>query len=65
MSTAKLVWDDAALDKLAKAPFFIRKFARSKVEKAAIEQGITQITLEFMEQVRLKVMNKPASTISE
>jgi hypothetical protein len=52
MSTEKPVWEDEALKKLEKAPFFIRKFAKSKVEKAAIAQGETRITVEFVEKVR-------------
>ena len=52
MSTEKLVWDDDALKKMEKAPFFIRKFAKNKVEKAAIAQGKTTITVEFVEKVR-------------
>jgi len=57
MSTENLAWDDEALKKIEKAPFFIRKFAKSKVEKAAIAQGETRITAEFVEKIRLKQSN--------
>jgi hypothetical protein len=54
MSTEKPIWEDEALKKLEKAPFFIRKIAKNKVEKAAIAKGESRITLEFVEQVRQK-----------
>jgi len=54
MSTESPTWDDEALKKMEKAPFFIRKFAKSKVEKAAIAEGETRITAEFVEKVRQK-----------
>ena len=57
MSTENLTWDDEALKKIEKAPFFIRKFAKTKVEKAAIAQGETRITVEFVEKVRQKESN--------
>lgn len=52
MSESTLIWDDNALKKLKKAPFFIRGYAKSKVEKAARAQGIKVITLDFMETIR-------------
>ena len=57
MSSAKLTWDDEALKKIEQAPFFIRKIAKNKVEKAAIAQGESRITVEFVEQVRQKATN--------
>lgn len=54
MSNETLIWEEAALQKIQKAPFFIRKFAKNKVEKAAIEQGETRITVEFVERIRQK-----------
>ena len=47
-------WDDEALKKIEKAPFFIRKLAKNKVEKAAAATGVTTITVDFVEQVRQK-----------
>jgi hypothetical protein len=57
MSSAKLTWDDEALKKIEQAPFFIRKIAKNKVEKAAIAQGESIITVEFVEKVRQKETN--------
>lgn len=57
MNTDKLTWDEAALQKIEQAPFFIRKIAKNKVEKAAIAQGETHITVEFVEHVRQKASN--------
>lgn len=56
MSSPKIEWDADAKARLQKAPFFIRPLARSKVEKAAREQGITRITLAFMEQIKQREM---------
>lgn len=52
MNTGQLIWEDEALKKIEQAPFFIRKLAKSKVEKAAIADGKTTITLEYVEQIR-------------
>ena len=54
MTTEDLVWEDDALKKIEKAPFFVRKLAKNKVEKAALALGKTNITAEFVEQVRQK-----------
>ena len=43
--------------KIEQAPFFIRKIAKNKVEKAALAQGETRITVDFVEQVRQKESN--------
>ena len=58
MIKEKINWEDDALEKINKATFFIRGFAKSKVEKAAQEKGMEKITLEFMEQVRNDAMSK-------
>jgi hypothetical protein len=57
MSTNTLTWDDEALKKIERAPFFIRKIAKNKVEKAALAQGETRITVDFVERVRQKESN--------
>ena len=57
MNTEILKWDDDALKKIEKAPFFVRKLAKNRVEKAAIANGMTRITVEFVEQVRQKQAN--------
>lgn len=57
MSKQEVQWEADALEKMNKAPFFIRSFAKKKVETAARERGVTSITLEFMEKVRQKEMD--------
>jgi len=54
MKTEKLTWDSEAQSLLEKAPLFIRKIAKNKVEKAAKALGIDNITVEFVEQIRQK-----------
>ena len=56
MSKAELEWDADATRRLKKAPFFVRKIARGKIEKAAREQGLKRVTLEFVEQVKKREM---------
>lgn len=52
MSKDKIRWEKEAEERLAKAPFFIRPLARAKVEKAAAQAGVTEITVEFMEKIK-------------
>jgi len=49
-------WDKDAREKLKKAPFFIRKLAKARVERAARAQGMERITLAFMEAIKRKEM---------
>ncbi len=58
MSHDKLIWEDEALEKLQKIPFFARKLARKKIEQGAVELGETRITPELMERIRAQVMEK-------
>lgn len=58
MTNESIKWDKAAEARLAKAPFFIRPMARSKVEKAAVQAGISVITVEFMEKIKQQEMGK-------
>jgi hypothetical protein len=51
---AELNWDEEARKYIDKAPFFVRGFARKKVEKAATENGVSLITKEFVEKIRQK-----------
>lgn len=53
---SKIEWDEAALERINKAPFFVRQFAKDKVEKAAIAQGATKITVELMEKIKQQEM---------
>ena len=52
MSQSELVWDDEALKLLEKIPFFVRKVAKKKIEKTAVESGENRITAELMEKIR-------------
>jgi hypothetical protein len=56
MISSKIEWDSEAEKRLKKAPFFVRKIARNKVEKAAQAQGLTRITVEFMEKIKNREM---------
>jgi hypothetical protein len=56
MSKTRLRWDAEAERRLKKAPFFVRKLARGKIEKAARERGLKRITADFVEQVKKKEM---------
>jgi len=56
MSKEKLIWEEEALKLIEKAPIFVRKFAKNKVEKVALARGESRITAEFVEQVRQKTM---------
>lgn len=50
----ELTWKPEALELLKKIPFFVRPVAKKKIEKDALEKGMTEITAEFMEEVRKK-----------
>ncbi len=56
MVKEQLEWDGEAEKRLKKAPFFVRKLARGKIEKAARERGLNRITLEFVEQIKKQEM---------
>ncbi len=56
MSQNELVWDDDALKLLEKVPFFVRKVAKKKIEKTAIETGEVRITVELMEKIKSERM---------
>ena len=49
-------WDADAEAELKRAPFFIRKLARSRVEKAARERGMERVTMALVEQVKNREM---------
>ena len=53
----KIAWTAEAEAKLKDIPFFVRPFARKKIETYAQEQSISTITLEIYEQVK-KQFNK-------
>lgn len=54
MSKSAITWEEDASKHIDKAPFFVRAFARKKVEKAALEDGLSIVTKEFVEKVRNK-----------
>jgi hypothetical protein len=56
MSSDKIEWDVEAEKRLAKVPVFVRKMAKSKIEKAAKAQGVTTITVELMEKIKKEEM---------
>ena len=58
MRKVDVEWEVEAEKRLKKAPFFVRKIARGKVEKAALEQGISLITVAFMERIKKKEMGR-------
>lgn len=58
MANNDVEWDPEAEKRINKAPFFVRKMARSKVEKAAIALGERRITVELMEQIKKQEMGK-------
>jgi len=52
MSINELIWDEDALKLLEKVPFFVRKAAKRKIEKTAVELSQSRVTVELMEQIR-------------
>ncbi|KAA1189984.1 protochlorophyllide oxidoreductase [Pseudohalioglobus sediminis] len=58
MTVAKppITWDADAAEQLKRAPFFIRKLARKRVEVAARQQGLDRVTLQLVQQVKQKEM---------
>lgn len=56
MSNTVLSWEEAALKRLEKIPVFVRSMAKSKIEKAAQEAGLTTITAEFMDKIKDRIM---------
>ena len=53
---SKIEWDDDALARINKAPFFVRKMAREKVEKAAEAMGEKRISAELLDRIKLQEM---------
>ena len=56
MGKSDIEWDPEAEKRINKAPFFVRKIARGKVEKAARELGVSRITVELMEKIKKQEM---------
>ena len=51
-------WSKDADKRLKKVPFFVRKFAKGKVEKAAAEAGMDEISVEFMDKIKKQEMGR-------
>ena len=49
-------WDEEASSRLEKIPIFVRRMARSKIEKRASEKGKTVVTLEDVEDAKSSFM---------
>lgn len=56
MSSLSIEWEEEALKRLEKIPSFVRKMAKSKIEKAAEEAGEERVTTEFMDANKAKLM---------
>jgi hypothetical protein len=53
----KITWTAEAEVKLKDIPFFVRPFARKKIEKYAQENNLSPITVEVYDQAK-KIFNK-------
>lgn len=47
-------WSDEAQARLNKAPFFVRKMVRKKVNKEAEKRGLTLVNTELIDAVKKK-----------
>lgn len=56
MSEESLSWDEEALKRLEKIPFFARNMAKRKIEQAAKAAGESRVTAEFMDANKAKFM---------
>ena len=56
MTDQTIQWDEAALQRIEKIPAFVRKMAKTKIEKAAIAAGADKITVEFLDANKAKLM---------
>lgn len=56
MTDQSMPWDEEALQRIEKIPSFVRKMAKSKIEKAAKEAGKEKVTAEFLDANKAKLM---------
>lgn len=56
MARDKIKWTPEAEARLRKVPFFVRKFARARVEAAAAARGEALITEALVDQVKKQEM---------
>lgn len=56
MTDQSIPWDEEAIKRIEKIPAFVRKMAKSKIEKAAIQAGEEKVTVEFLDANKAKLM---------
>jgi hypothetical protein len=54
----KIVWTAEAEVKLKDIPFFVRPFARKKIETYALENNFSSITVEVYDQAKKRFNKK-------
>ncbi|PZU95999.1 MAG: protochlorophyllide oxidoreductase [Pseudanabaena sp.] len=54
----KIVWTAEAEAKLKDIPFFVRPFARKKIETFALENNFSPITVEVYDQAKKRFNKK-------
>lgn len=50
----KIKWPKEALERISKIPFFVRPFARRRIEAEAIARGRKKITAKLLEEIHAK-----------
>lgn len=63
--TSKIIWEKEAEDLINKAPFFIRKFAKKKIEDRAEKENLRLITPDFINQVKRTFGEGEKETLKE
>jgi hypothetical protein len=56
MTEQSIQWDEEALTRIEKIPAFVRKMAKSKIEKAALAAGEERVTVAFLDANKAKLM---------
>ncbi|WP_017325195.1 PCP reductase family protein [Synechococcus sp. PCC 7336] len=51
---SQLEWTPDAEARMKEVPFFVRRAARKKIEKFAVEEGVSTIDGEFCDRARAK-----------
>jgi len=51
-SEFKMKWEDKAEQRIKRAPFFVRPFARAKAEAEARKRGLDVVTEELLEELK-------------
>jgi radical SAM protein with 4Fe4S-binding SPASM domain len=63
--TIHMIWSKEAAERLSRLPFFLQKMIKGRVERRAQEEGLTLITLEFMEALRKKTFGDAAPVFKD